>query len=954
VKRSLIAIDRTSRLVDSILQRGQAADLVAPIISGLLLGCSAAIDRAAWLVWVGLVPVLLTIRACAGYRYLAVGSFMGGVAYSLLGCQWICTVDYGDELTFQRLREWMVLAQLCALSWPITAIAARWLWLYRRIRPEFGFCLVWLACDLVRDFAFRTVDGFGFPYLYLAQSAGVPLVVGQVGDLGGMYAITLVILAFNAMLAGAANELAAAGSLRIWDIKRCTLGRAALATLGVGGVLGYGALRLHQTAGRPGPVVTAMPSSTNWQYPSAIELRGDHQRSARPSELEMLPLVVWPEVAYPSSLFGELSLRDIDEATNSSRPDNRVLGKSKRRLVHETNLRQIRDWCEALRATLVVGCVRQDFRDGGWRQCNCALVLQPGHSQPQYYEKIALVPGTEGAPRLGGWLGYGTVPSYEAGARHPVFSVGSSRESSYRFGVAICYDICFPEIFREYFSQAACPSFFVVPGAETIDHSGQLKRVLLRMTQLRAIETRRPFVRCVHEGYSCLIDGNGRIGSMANELALSGPFRAGQVPLDDRLSLYALWGDWLPKVVLGLLLILVVWRPRQAIASARASAKEPADEMPATASPQQEAFRAGFTLVELLITIAILGVLAGLLLTAVQYARGSSRKLQCANNLHQVGIAMQAYHAAHNTFPPGVVWAPSGEPLGFGRFPIGVIDRVARYGAEEPDTIYGNWLMMILPQLEESSLHARFDFGRPISDAVNAPGCATDLAVFKCPSDYRNGPDNQFQRGLAAGLSNLSYARGNYALNVGPDGNCAGLGTPDEPCVNGFFIRGTNLLKNNDQVWGSGVGGVNKSFNFRSVTDGLSKTVAVDEIRSGLDPLDPRGVWALGQVASSLIARHGKFGNTGGPNRCDPAGAEFVGCGKLTTKLGPDYLQANCMACTSGLLVEEANIQAAAASLHSGGLNSLMCDSSVQFIVDEVDVDVWQALHTRNGNESRD
>jgi len=281
-----------------------------------------------------------------------------------------------------------------------------------------------------------------------------------------------------------------------------------------------------------------------------------------------------------------------------------------------------------------------------------------------------------------------------------------------------------------------------------------------------------------------------------------------------------------------------------------------------------------------------------------------------------------------------------------------VIDRftVGYSPEQEPDPIHANWAMMLLPYLDQQNLHRSFDVNLPVSDDRNAEARMTKIPVFTCPSEVHS--DTLFARGLQVGVEDNLYARGNYAINGGPDDDCLEPGTEDAPCPNGFHAPG-DLITENEQSWGSGAAGVNKSFSATNFTDGLSMTVLIDEIRAGVHPLDPRGVWALGQIGSSVTARHGRLGDAGRPNHQNSRGEEFMGCTALIEAVGSGALRAEGMPCYKPpTRLIEINAQAGARSLHEGGVHVLMGDGRAQFVTDEVDKHVWHAMHTRNGGEA--
>lgn len=413
-------------------------------------------------------------------------------------------------------------------------------------------------------------------------------------------------------------------------------------------------------------------------------------------------------------------------------------------------------------------------------------------------------------------------------------------------------------------------------------------------------------------------------------------------------------GAWSVSTALavGLGAAAALWLRRQV--EARAGVV-PASRNNSRASFGALTHRRGVTLVETLIVLAILSLLAALLLPAVQAAREAARRTRCANNFRQVGLALQNYHAMVGSFPQAVIWSPAGEPLGAGIYPVGVIDRVARFGDEAADTIYVNWLLALLPFLDQAALAQELDSRLPISHPNQRRIREASLAVLVCPSDPLSMAGRWYQRGSAAGLESNRYARGNVAMNAGPDRNCIeGLGSEDPPCLNGFFVRAPDLLTTNDQTWGRGIGGVNKAFRASDVIDGLSNTVAIDEIRAGEHRADLRGAWALGQVGASVVARHGKYEGIGGPNDWS-VNDEIIGCGFVVEQAGGDFSRnpaAHGMACLPVGLGSEINGLAIPRSLHPGGIHVGLCDGAVRMIADTINYDVWQAAHTRNQQES--
>jgi prepilin-type N-terminal cleavage/methylation domain-containing protein/prepilin-type processing-associated H-X9-DG protein len=332
----------------------------------------------------------------------------------------------------------------------------------------------------------------------------------------------------------------------------------------------------------------------------------------------------------------------------------------------------------------------------------------------------------------------------------------------------------------------------------------------------------------------------------------------------------------------------------------------------------------GFTLVELLVVITIIAILIALLLPAVQAAREAARRVQCQNNIKQLGLAVLNYEQTLQIFPPSSLW-PWGE----------ISARNSSYYAP-------NWVVLTLPYMDQKPLYDSFyqmfatqgNMRIAGNNATRQALRGTKLSVMLCPSDSFNTVMFSGSANSSMSLVGNGWARGNYAANgalsMMQTGNC-GNGWPDsrlDTCGGGKSSAGwkSNLMR--------GVMGADISVRMADITDGTSHTILLGEVRAGLIAGDPRGVWAMGGGASALWG-HGSL------NECDDCGVNnpaedsenFPGCDALKSTLGKTTLLKERMTCYEYFEFNQTGVR----SLHPGGANVCLCDGSVQWISEFID-----------------
>jgi prepilin-type processing-associated H-X9-DG protein len=342
---------------------------------------------------------------------------------------------------------------------------------------------------------------------------------------------------------------------------------------------------------------------------------------------------------------------------------------------------------------------------------------------------------------------------------------------------------------------------------------------------------------------------------------------------------------------------------------------------------------AGFSAVEMLVAAAVVALALAILIPWVLRARAAARAAGCRDHLRTLTLALRGYHDAQGQFPPAAVWSTEAT-MSLALHQSKRVDLVTRE----------NWAQLLLPFAGEERLAQKFDSTRPIGDDVNLIARLTRLALMICADDTFNRDDNPHRFVIEEiAEPGIEFARGNYAINGGT--HDLQFEAPMTAFPKGDFAHLVMQAERRVfQLWGNGVAGINRSFSLADFANGQSTLVAVEEVRAGIHPIDPRGVWALGQIGGSITWGHGVNGDAYAPNHQWPRADDILGCRALHETVGTETVMAERMPCVDYINV---NQQATARSLHSGGVHAAFLDGSVRFIADAIDPGVWHVIHSR-------
>jgi prepilin-type N-terminal cleavage/methylation domain-containing protein len=357
-----------------------------------------------------------------------------------------------------------------------------------------------------------------------------------------------------------------------------------------------------------------------------------------------------------------------------------------------------------------------------------------------------------------------------------------------------------------------------------------------------------------------------------------------------------------------------------------------------SALPANQA-RKAFTIIELVVVMAIIGILVGLLLPAVQASREAARRMSCSNHLHQIGLAAQNYHAAFRRFPAGYVSFPTRDGTAP---PTALLDPVTWDGAPG-----WGWAAGLLPYFESNAIADHLQYDQPIWSPVNEQAIATTIPVMLCPS-ATGGDEPMVIRNESGGPlvidgRQVRVGRSHYVASHGQEscwGECGSAATGE--VFTNIYTGATKFVDIGGDAGRVADGPFfrNSRTRFRDVRDGTSNTIFFGEHSSALS----EKTW-VGVVPGAFT--HPEFRSPeNGPDAAATLTLVHAGPsgGELDITGNPIIHPINFPTYHVGQMYSQ----------HSGGGYVCLGDGSVQFVTQFVDLLLWAELSSMGEGERID
>ncbi len=327
--------------------------------------------------------------------------------------------------------------------------------------------------------------------------------------------------------------------------------------------------------------------------------------------------------------------------------------------------------------------------------------------------------------------------------------------------------------------------------------------------------------------------------------------------------------------------------------------------------------RRAFSLIELLVVLAIMATLFGMVAVGVVKAREAAARTACANNLRQIGAALQNYHAAQGCLPPGII-------------------------CKDPALVHGDTtgFCLLLPHIDETITYSMYNYDDTWYSSSNYEAVGRELRIFYCPSNRSSGTINVLQAASQWGDISVPPKVGScdYAFCKGASGMI-----PRDSNRTPLNVRGVFGVRPDDESGGT---------RLEDVIDGTAHTIVVGDA-AGHNPLyETRALKGSGSATDPSTGKPALIDQSWSAASIADAGHPYYGSVfAVTAQSASSDEPMNRRPCTPSIAGGN-DMTSGFRSLHSHGCNFLFCDGSVRFLTQSIRPDVYRALSTYAGQET--